>query len=187
MSGRAACDVLPATSDSWVDVEQLFGRAGASNGCWCQYWLLGPGYHRRDRSENQLDLARQVQQDRAGLLAYREGSPVGWARFTPRSELGWLTSRFPGYDFGVDDPWVLSCFFVARSARGTGVMSALVNRAAQWAGDRGATVEAYPIDPSVEGATRNSFPGVRSTFLRAGFTEHGRLAKDRVVVRRAPQ
>jgi GNAT superfamily N-acetyltransferase len=187
VSDRRACDVLPATSLSWPDVEQLFGRAGASNGCWCQNWLLGPGYHRRGRVENQRDLARQVQHGNAGLLAYREGSPVGWARFTPRSELGWLTNRFPRYDFGLDDPWVLSCFFVARSARGTGVMSALVNAAADWAGDHGATVEAYPVDPSVKGATRNRFPGVLPTFVRAGFTEHDRLAADRVVVRRSPR
>lgn len=179
-------EVRLATSESWGDVERLFGPAGASNGCWCQYWLVGPAYHRRDRADNRRDLDAQVHHGRAGLLAYRQGEPVGWARLTARSELTWLTERFPRYDFGEEDPWVLSCFFIARSARGTGVMSALVEFAARWAGDRDATVEAYPIDPGAEGATRNRFPGVLSTFLRSGFTEVGRLANDRAVVQKTP-
>ena len=175
------CDVRPA--DSWDDVERLFGRAGASNGCWCQYWLLGPDYHRRDRALNRRDLAAQVRRGAAGLLAYRDDAPVGWARFTPRSELAWLTQRFPRYDFGPGDPWVVSCFFVATRARGTAVSQSLVSFAARWSETHQTTVEAYPIDPNAPGATRNRFPGVLPAFLAAGFTEVGRLAKDRAVVR----
>lgn len=187
MSGETGVDVRVASSDAWGDVERLFGRAGASNGCWCQYWVLGPDYHRRDRCENRRDLATQVDSRRAGLIAYREGEPVGWARLTPRSELLWLTRRFPRYDFSDDDPWTLSCFFVARNARGSGVMTALVTFAVQWCGDRDLALEAYPIDPAAEPATLNRFPGVLPVFLHAGFTEVGRLAADRVVVRRGPR
>lgn len=186
MGGSKGVDVRVAAADAWDDVERLFGRAGASNGCWCQYWLLGPGYHRRDRAGNRLDLATQVDSGRAGLIAYRNGEPVGWARLTPRSELSWLTQRFPRYDFGENDPWALSCFFTARAARGTGVMAALVDFTTQWCSDRDAAVEAYPIDPDVERATRNRFPGVLPVFLRAGFTEVGRLATDRSVARKTP-
>lgn len=184
MSDRVV--VEHATSDSWGDVERLFGRAGASNGCWCQYWLLGPDYRRRDRTENHRDLEQQVHHNRAGLLAYRDGAPVGWARFTPRSDLCWLTGRFFQHDFGPGDPWVLSCFFTARNARGTGVMAALVDAATRWAAEHHVPVEAYPIDPAVDGATGNRFPGVLPVFLRAGFTETGRLAPDRPVVQKAP-
>ena len=175
-----------ATSESWGDVERLCGRAGASNGCWCQYWPLGPDYHRRDRAQNRSDLAAQVKAGAAGLLAYRDGEPVGWARFTPRSELRYLTLRFPRFAFGPGDPWALSCFFVARAVRDTGVMTALVGYAARWGDEQRVVVEAYPIDPSVRGATRNRFPGVLPAFLQAGFSEVGRLAPDRPVVRRPP-
>jgi hypothetical protein len=34
--------VHPLTSEHWPALEDLFGRAGASNGCWCMYWRLGP-------------------------------------------------------------------------------------------------------------------------------------------------
>jgi hypothetical protein len=47
-------------------------------------------------------------------------------------------------------------------------------------------LEAYPIDPTVDGATRNRFPGVLRPFLRAGFTEVSRLTKERAVVRYEP-
>ncbi|MBZ2197387.1 GNAT family N-acetyltransferase [Occultella gossypii] len=168
----------------WSALEELFGRAGASNGCWCQYWLLGPEYHRRDRQLNRAALARQVRREHSpGLLAYSDGAAVGWARFTPRSQLRYVLDRFKGYDFPDDDARVLSCFFTARASRGQGVMSALIEHAVTQGNEHGYAVEGYPIDPSAPGATRNRFPGVLPAFLEHGFFEVGRLAADRAVVR----
>jgi GNAT superfamily N-acetyltransferase len=169
--------------DRWSDLETLFGRSGASNGCWCQYWLLGAGYHHRDRVENRLDLERQVRAGRAGLLAYQGANPVAWSRFTPRSDLAWLTARFSSFDFATDHAWSLPCFFVARQARGQGLMRALIRYAAQWGRAEGVPIEGYPIDPSVPGATRNRFSGVLPAFLAEGFVKTGQPAKDRVIVR----
>ena len=178
-------DVYPVGPDRWSDLEDLFGRGGASNGCWCQYWLLGTGYHQRDRIENRCDLEQQVRAGRAGLLAYQDAKPVAWARFTPRADLTWLTTRFSKFDFATDDAWSLACFFVTRKAQGRGAMRALIRHAAQWGQANGVPIEAYPIDPSVPGATRNRFSGVLSPFLAEGFVITGQLAKGRVVVRSA--
>jgi hypothetical protein len=41
---------------NWDALEDLFGRAGASNGCWCMYWRIDPGYHQRPRSKSRDDL-----------------------------------------------------------------------------------------------------------------------------------
>jgi hypothetical protein len=41
MCEPAPIEVMTADAYTWHDGEQLFGRAGASNGCWCQYWMLG--------------------------------------------------------------------------------------------------------------------------------------------------
>ena len=174
--------IEPVDSHRWSDLETLFGRAGADNGCWCQYWLLGADYHRRDRAENRHDLESQADNGRAGLLAYRDGRPVGWARLTPRTELTWLTSRYSTFEFRPDDAWSLPCFFIARSARGSGVMSALIRSAADWGRARDVPIEAYPIDVAAPGATRNRFTGVLPVFLDEGFAVAGRLAEDRVVV-----
>jgi hypothetical protein len=178
--------VHPADRRSWSDVETLFGRAGASNGCWCQYWLLGAEYHRHDRGQNKAALRRQVGAGSAGLLARVGDVPVGWARFTPRPELRWLTARFSGYPFSKDVPWALSCFFVPGRHRDKGVMRSFIDFAADWARDSSVAVEAYPVDPAAASATRNRFTGVLPVFLEAGFVEVGRLAPDRAVVRLDP-
>lgn len=182
MNGPEPIEVVSASGDTWHDVEHLFGRAGASNGCWCQYWILGADYTRRERSQNQRDLSQQIRDRNAGLVAYRDGEAVGWARFTPRSELDWLLDRFSTYDFGPEDAWSLSCFFVARKARGEGVMTQLIEFASRWGRDHDTVIEGYPIDTGIDGATRNVFPGVLQAFLGVGFIEQGRLGRARAVV-----
>ena len=49
----------PATAERWDDLVRLMGGAGASNGCWCQYRVLGPDYHRRDRALNKDERRRR--------------------------------------------------------------------------------------------------------------------------------
>jgi hypothetical protein len=168
-----------ADGDRWDDLCLLFGRAGASNGCWCQYWILGSGYHQRDRSLNKDALAREcvhVGASPPGLIAYDDdGRAVGWARLGPRSQLVWLNERFAAR-LPVDDGVIsLSCFYVPN--RAGGAASTKVARS------EGLTLEAYPVDPTADNATRNRFTGVLGPFLRAGFTEVQRLSPDRVVVR----
>jgi hypothetical protein len=36
--------ILPLTTDLWPALADLFGKSGASNGCWCMYWRLGGAY-----------------------------------------------------------------------------------------------------------------------------------------------
>ena len=48
--------VRPLTPELWPALESLFGPAGASNGCWCMYWRVGPAYHRRSREDNKAAL-----------------------------------------------------------------------------------------------------------------------------------
>lgn len=176
-----------ADGDRWDDLCRLFGRAGASNGCWCQYWILGPGYNRRDRSLNKDALARECAHGGAttpGLIAYTDdGRAVGWARLSPRSQLGWLNERFVGRLPVDDDLCSLSCFYVPNRECGAGVMTALIAAATKVARREGVTLEAYPVDPAADKATRNRFTGVLGPFLRAGFTEVQRLSPDRAVVR----
>jgi hypothetical protein len=44
--------ISPLTTERWPALEDVFGRAGASNGCWCVYWRIGPRYHDRRRADN---------------------------------------------------------------------------------------------------------------------------------------
>ena len=155
---------LGSGTDGLRLLEDLFGPGGASNGCWCMYWLLGPSYHRRPRSQNREALRRAATEGPApGLLALDDsGRALGWARLTPRSELPWLNTKRELA--AVDDlpVWSLPCFYIRRTARGQGVQRALITAAVDVAAEAGApALEAYPVDTSVPGATRNLFPGSR--------------------------
>jgi GNAT superfamily N-acetyltransferase len=36
--------IRPLTPDLWPALEDLFGKNGACNGCWCMYWRIGSAY-----------------------------------------------------------------------------------------------------------------------------------------------
>ena len=81
----------PLTAGQWPALEDLFGRAGASNGCWCMYWRIGPRYRDRPREDNKRDLEQLARSGQPpGLLAFDGGTPVGWCELAPRADLGWL-------------------------------------------------------------------------------------------------
>jgi GNAT superfamily N-acetyltransferase len=192
--------IRPLTAEQWPALEDLFGKAGASNGCWCMYWRIGPRYRSRSRADNKEDLARlaaaaagaagpagAAEPTRAapGLLAFDGGVAVGWCELAPRADLGWLArTRYlqPPDDLPV---WSVPCFYVRRTHRGRGVTDALVAAAISAAATAGApALEAYPVDIAVPGHTRNLFPGIASTFARHGFQVVARHKPDRPVMRR---
>src|SRR5262245_54787945 len=178
--------IAPVTAEHWPALEDLFGPSGASNGCWCMYWRLGPRYRDRPREENKSDLRRLAESDQSpGLLAFDAGSAVGWCELAPRSELGWLAhARFlqPVDDLAV---WSVPCFYVRRTYRGRGVMGALIDAAVRTAASAGASaLEAYPVDTAAPNHTGNLFPGIASAFARHGFEVVARRSPDRPVMRK---
>jgi GNAT superfamily N-acetyltransferase len=180
--------IRAVTSAEWPALEELFGRSGASNGCWCMYWRIGPRYRDRPRAENKEDLRRlAVSGTPPGLLAFDGGRAAGWCELAPRAELGWLARA--RYLEPVDDlpVWSIPCFYVRSSYRGRGVMGALIEAALPVAAAAGApALEAYPIDTAVPGHSGNLFPGVAAAFARHGFEVVARRKPDRPVMRRRP-
>jgi GNAT superfamily N-acetyltransferase len=178
--------IRPLTSQWWPALEDLFGKAGASNGCWCMYWRLGPDYYKRPREENKADLERLAASARApGLLALDGEICAGWCEVAPRAELGWLAHA--RHLQPVDDlpVWSVPCFFIRRTHRGQGVAAALIEAAAGVAASDGApALEAYPVDTSVPGHTRNLYTGIASVFARQGFEEVARRKPDRPIMRK---
>ena len=181
-----ALTVSPLTPERWPALEDLFGKAGASNGCWCMYWRIGPRYRDRPREDNRDDLRRLAASGQPpGLLAFDGGIAVGWCELAPRADLGWLAhSRYlkPVDDLPV---WSVPCFYVRRTHRGQGVMGALIGAALPVAASAGApALEAYPVDTAVPAHTGNLFPGVASAFTRRGFQVVARRRPDRPVMRK---
>ena len=178
--------ISPLTAEQWPALEDLFGKAGASNGCWCMYWRIGPRYRDRPRQDNQHDLGQLAASGPPpGLLAFSGDIAVGWCELAPRAALGWLART--RYLEPVDDlpVWSVPCFYVRRTHRRQGVMGALIEAAVPVAAAAGApALEAYPVDTARPAHTRNLFPGVASAFARHGFQVVARRKADRPVMRR---
>jgi GNAT superfamily N-acetyltransferase len=177
--------IRPLTPSLWPALEALFGKGGASNGCWCMYWRIGPEYHKRPREKNKSAFRRIVKQGPPpGLLAFDGQLAVGWCQLTPRQDLSWL-NRGRTLQAVDDMPvWSISCFYVRRGYRRKGVMSALIREALHTAKCANApAVEAYPVDITRPGSTSNVFTGTASTFRRLGFTTAARRHPSRPIMR----
>ena len=67
-----------------------------------------------------------------GLLAFREGEPIGWVAVSPRDELVRLDQcgrSTPRRAETAERAWSISCFYVHRSEWRTGVGTALLEAA----------------------------------------------------------
>jgi hypothetical protein len=172
------------TPDLWPAFEDLFGKWGASNGCWCMYWRLGGDYRGR-LEENKRALRRIVKSGSPpGLLAFDGNLAVGWCQLTPRDALPRLDHMWWFRRVDALPVWSISCFFIRRTYRRQRAMTQLIFAALKAAKRaRAAALEAYPIDTAVPNSTSNTFTGTASTFARAGFKEVARLAPARPIMR----
>jgi GNAT superfamily N-acetyltransferase len=182
-------EVVPLTVDRWPDLEALFGPRGAVGGCWCMWWRVpSSAWESRKGDPNRLALMALAAAERPpGLLAYSGDQAVGWCSLAPRSEFTRLErSRVLK---PVDDApvWSIVCFFIARKQRGSGVGSALLRAAADFAASHGAAVlEGYPVEPrSGRMPDAFAFTGVPSMFRAAGFEEVERRSPGRPIMRRS--
>ncbi len=179
-------EVSPATPERWPDMVELFERRGPRGGhrntpaygCWCMYW--------RDRAlehgePKKAAMAKLVCDGRGpGLLAYEDGSVVGWIAVSPRDEFAAIIAP-PQYRPRDEDEdvWSVVCLVVDKPSRQRGVATAMLDAAVAYAFERGAgSVEAYPhvSDP-------RDYMGSAELYARGGF-ERLRDANKRTVVRR---
>lgn len=175
--------VRPLTPDLWPALEDLFGKNGACNGCWCMYGRIGSAYRKRPREENRAAFREIVERGPPpGLLAFDGDVAVGWCQLTPRDAVPqldrmWRLRR-------VDDlpVWSLSCFYVRKGHRRQGVTSQLIAAALKAAKRANApALEAYPFDADVSPSASGS--GYASTFVRAGFKTVARRIPARPIMR----
>jgi len=175
--------VVELTKATWPALEKLFGPSGADGGCWCMFFRLpGPEFRTRVHEPNRAALRRLAGSgEPVGLLAMDDaaGDPdnaVGWVAVAPRAVYRRLERSTvakpvdPAED--LSGVWSVTCFFIRRAARRTGVSRLLLDEAVRYAARRGArTVEGYPVDT---GGERKPAPelyhGTLAVFRAAGFT-----------------
>jgi GNAT superfamily N-acetyltransferase len=184
-------DVRPVGRNGFADIAALFGPNGASSGCWCMWWrVTGKEWSDRGRDGNRAAFEAVVRSGQpAGLLAYSDGTPVGWCAVAPRTAYPRLL-RSPTLKLAdLDDPgvWSVTCFFINRYHRRAGVSRALLTAAVGYAAGKGATaVEGYPVDTSGDRRPAGDlFTGTVGLFAGCGFTEYARPGTGRRVVMRS--
>jgi GNAT superfamily N-acetyltransferase len=183
--------VHPLTADRLADLDALFGTNKTTAGCRCM-WFLVPS---KQCSEGWGEVNRAAFADitRAepaptGLLAYRDGEPVGWVAAGPRSRYS-RALRSPilkARDADEDDSvWLVPCFFVRRDARRSGVTRELLEAAVALArSHKAAAIEGFPLAGDQRRSTMEAFLGVEPLFESCGFTVVSRPSASRVVMRR---
>lgn len=179
---KKALTVRPLTPALWPALEDLFGKHGASNGCWCMYWRIGSLYRERPREKNRVAFRAIVKRGPPpGLLAFDGDLAVGWCQLTPRKDLDRLNRSRMLAEIDDVPVWSLSCFYVRRGYRNQGVATALIEAALKHAKRAKApALEAYPYDKE---GVRNHYLGAPSTFKKAGFKEVARRSPTHPVMR----
>ncbi|MPV35449.1 GNAT family N-acetyltransferase [Georgenia subflava] len=170
--------IKPLTTATWPDLKDLFARPGDQSRCGCMWFRLTPKEFTATRAAE----LRETFSERAGtapspgLIAYDDGTPVGWVAVAPRLEHPRLRrSTVVVYDDAVPDCWSVSCFYIRPGHRGRGLSTALLAAAVDHAAAHGAAhVEGYPVEPSGRASSSSMFHGSFSLFRRAGFTKVGR-------------
>ena len=144
---------------------------------------MGIDYRHHPSATNRATMRRVVQAGPPpGLLATRDDLAMGWCRVTPREAVPGLDRPFRTRR--VDDVavWSISCFYIRKGHRRTGIMTALITAAVDYARAGGApALEAYPLDSAVSPSATAS--GHLSTFIRLGFAEIARRSPERPIMR----
>jgi GNAT superfamily N-acetyltransferase len=176
--------LVPATLS---DFETLFGASGGCSGCWCMYWRKTRAEFGRDVGAGNRDAMRALVSSGVvpGLLAYRNGEPVGWCSVAPREDFASI-DRSPVLKRLDDRPvWSVTCFFVRRDQRRTGVTRALLQAAIRHAAARGASLlEAYPLADDRKRADWERYMGLPKLYEDAGFEVVARPSASRLVMRK---
>jgi GNAT superfamily N-acetyltransferase len=171
-------EIVPLTGERFADLAELFA-SGDPRWCWCMYFRVrgrtwsnsSPGANRAELRKLATNGEREAS-IAPGLVAYREGSAVGWVSLAPREDyerLAFSTMLRPIDDRPV---WSIVCFVVGRHHRRQGVAAALLEAAIDYAGAHGATtLEGYPLHESRgKVASSAAYGGTQAMFERAGFT-----------------
>lgn len=183
-------DIHPLTPARWNDLEALFGRSGASGGCWCMWWRVPNKEY--DRGAGNKAAFRSLTETQCGqgfapgLLGYLDGAPVGWISLGPRSDYRRFDSMRSNTFKPVDETpvWSIVCFFIHARHRRRGVAAAMLQGATDCGRVHGAQVlEAYPTDVDGKTSSGNIFMGTQSLFAAAGFVEVARRSPQRPIMR----
>lgn len=126
--------IVPANEASWEDLQAVLGTRGDTSRCQCQRYKMQPRESWASVGTEELGLRLRMQTDSAhpapgttsGLVAYRDGEPVGWCAVEPRTAYPRLlrNTRVPwegrAEDKSDDGVWAVTCFVPPRVSGAAG-------------------------------------------------------------------
>lgn len=195
---------MPANEASWDDLQTIL--TGTAGRCQCtrqrlgdREWYALPVEQRAQVLRDAVacddravpdDMLRRDPARTAGIVAYVDDEPAGWAAVDARSAFRRLRGSpvpWAGRTEHPDDAsvWAIACLVVRRGYRGRGLTYALVAAAVDHARERGArALEGYPMLTGGAEVTWDELSvGPVGPFLAAGFTEVSHPTKRRLVMR----
>jgi GNAT superfamily N-acetyltransferase len=191
--------IRPLSPGTWASFAKLAERHNGcwsavhgscwaeGGGCWCMRFQWSctekrPGEGNRDRKE------RLVSEGRAhAALVFDGDDAVAWCQYGTPEELPDIYHR-KEYEAGqgARPDYRLTCLFVARDYRGTGMAEAALGGALDLIAQAGGgVVEAYPQDTGREKVPSSSlYSGTRGLFEQAGFSYGRRKGRYHCVMSR---
>ena len=174
----------PVTPERLSDLKRFSDEYGKFGYCSCMRWRMTSAEHRRSSKAERADalVARVIDGEPVGILAYAGDQPIGWCSVAPRQCYAAL-ERYRALPRIDDEPvWSVACFFVSSRYRRQEMTLALLKAAVDYAASEGALiVEGYPVEPD---ASSYTYMGSPNTFRRAGFEEVTPPGQARIVMRR---
>jgi GNAT superfamily N-acetyltransferase len=150
-------------------------------------WRLQRSVFERQKGDDNKEALKAIvaSGEVPGILAYREGQPIGWCAMAPRERYPALARSRILKPIDATPVWSISCLFVAREHRACGVSVQLLKAAIAYVKRQGGTmVEGYPVEPRQEKMPAVfAWTGIASAYLQAGFTECARGSDTRPIMR----
>ena len=170
-------EVRPLTTGRMRDLALLFGQGGDPKFCWCSWFRLrNVDFQSATAASNRTVLESAVKTTAAdgrapGLVAYRDGEPIGWVSLGPRDDYERLQHSKVLAPIDDRPVWSIVCFVVSKMARKQGVARALLNAAMDYAREHGATLlEGYPVETDGHRVpAAHAYKGTVGMFEGAGF------------------
>jgi GNAT superfamily N-acetyltransferase len=188
----AGYTVKPLGPGTWEAFAQLAGRHnGVWNGCWCTWFHASPaerGGSERTAESNRTLKKQLVANGRAhAALVFDGDAAVAWCEYGSPEELPNINHR-KEYEAELDGlpDYRLTCFFVDKKYRRTGLADVALQGALQLIAQAGGgVVEAYPQDTGGQKVSASFlYNGTRSLFEKAGFSYDRPKGKNHCVMRK---
>jgi len=179
--------LTPETFPAWLALAQKHN--GVWGGCYCSYFHNGTAETAKDDYDRPTFKQRLVHEGVAhAALVFEGDAAIAWCQYGSPEELPNIYHR-KQYDAGEANPapWRITCFFVDRDHRRSGVAyEALGGALSLIAEAGGGEVVSFPNELVPGKKTSSSFlhNGTRAMFEQAGFTFERHIGKSKTVMRK---